>query len=523
MSPAPLDYLLGEEVTLVTAPAVLGAQVSLRSEPLERVERTFYDTFDGRLHAAGRACLSEGGRLALFEGDGTPGREIASVALADEPEQISPLELPSSALRDALVELVEVRALLRVARVRSRRRTLAVLDDLQKTVVRIVVEQPVAVREDGRGVRLAARLRLAPVRGYEPALERLRHVLESRFGLSAAPGPLLEEAVLALGGVSGGVSAKVDVALEGSMRADVAAALVLRRLLEIMRANLPGTIAELDPEFLHDFRVAVRRSRAVQRELRDVFPAAPLARFRAEFRRLQQITSDVRDLDVYVIDFDDFRAQLPQSAAADLDPLLLVLRKRRAAAHRAMTRALRSARTRALLADWEAFLEEVGGGQGSGDAVGAPGPEAASTIAEIAGGRIGKVYRRMVRMGGAITPASPADDYHELRKQGKELRYLLELFGAAFPDDVVKPMVRVLKSLQDCLGRHQDREVQIATLRSLGEEVADEPGGAAGLMAMGMLVERLKDEEVAARAEFAERFAAFASKSQRQLVRDTFN
>jgi CHAD domain-containing protein len=128
-----------------------------------------------------------------------------------------------------------------------------------------------------------------------------------------------------------------------------------------------------------------------------------------------------------------------------------------------------------------------------------------------------------VRMGGAITPDSPADDYHELRKQGKELRYLLELFGAAFPDDVVKPMVRVLKSLQDCLGRHQDREVQIATLRSLGEEVADEPGGAAGLMAMGMLVERLKDEEVAARAEFAERFAAFASKSERQLVRDTFS
>ena len=343
MSPAPLDYLLGEEVTLVTAPAVLGAQVSLRSEPLERVERTFYDTFDGRLHAAGRACLSEGGRLALFEGDGTPGREIASVAFADEPEQISPLELPSSALRDALVELVEVRALLRVARVRSRRRTLAVLDDLQKTVVRIVVEQPVAVREDGRGVRLAARLRLAPVRGYESALERLRHVLESRFALSAAPGPLLEEAVLALGGVSGGVSAKVDVPLEGSMRADLAAALVLRRLLEIMRANLPGTIAELDPEFLHDFRVAVRRSRAVQRELRDVFPATPLARFRAGFRRLQQITSDVRDLDVYVIDFDDFRAQLPQSAAADLDPLLLVLRKRRAAAFS------RSARTAATL------------------------------------------------------------------------------------------------------------------------------------------------------------------------------
>ncbi|MGZ4174489.1 MAG: hypothetical protein ACXVQR_08435, partial [Solirubrobacteraceae bacterium] len=254
MNPGELDYLLGEEVTLVTAPAVIGAQVSVRSEPLERVERAFYDTFDGRLHAAGLSCVSESGRLALFDDDGTPGREIASVALTDDPEQISPLELPASALRDALVDLVEVRALLRVARVRSRRRTLAVLDDLQKTVVRIVVEQPVVVRADGRDVRLAARLRLAPVRGYDRALERVRNVVERRLGLSPATGPLLEEAVFASGGEAGGVSAKVEVALEGSMRADAAAALVLGRLLEIMRANLPGTIAELDPEFLHDFR-----------------------------------------------------------------------------------------------------------------------------------------------------------------------------------------------------------------------------------------------------------------------------
>ena len=284
-----------------------------------------------------------------------------------------------------------------------------------------------------------------------------------------------------------------------------------------MRANLPGTIAELDPEFLHDFRVAVRRSRAVQRELRGAFPAAPLERFRAEFRRLQQITGDVRDLDVYVLDFDDFRAALPETASADLDPLLLVLRRRRAAAHRAMTRALRSERTTSLLDDWGLFLSEIAAESP------AAGPDAARTIAEVAGGRIGKVYRGMVRMGSAITAESPAEEYHELRKKGKELRYLLELFGAAFPDDVVRPMVRVLKSLQDCLGRHQDREVQIATLRSLGEEVADEPGGAAGLMAMGMLVERLKHEEVQARGEFAERFAAFAAKSQRQLVRDTFS
>ena len=97
------------------------------------------------------------------------------------------------------------------------------------------------------------------------------------------------------------------------------------------------------------------------------------------------------------------------------------------------------------------------------------------------------------------------------------------MFGAAlYAEDVVKPMVKALKALQDVLGQRQDREVQVATLRSLRDEVARLPGGAAAVMAMGVLVERLGEDERAARQAFAERFEAFASKPQRQLVKDTF-
>src|SRR5438552_17108820 len=126
----------------------------------------------------------------------------------------------------------------------------------------------------------------------------------------------------------------------------------------------------------------------------------------------------------------------------------------------------------------------------------------------------------MVKMGRAIDRDSPAEDYHELRKQGKELRYLLELFGIPlFPQEIVKPMIKTLKSLQDVLGRHQDREVQVATLSALRDEVSALPGGPAALMAMGVLMMRLHEDEQAARDEFASRFAEFASKPQRALVK----
>ena len=40
-----------------------------------------------------------------------------------------------------------------------------------------------------------------------------------------------------------------------------------------------------------------------------------------------------------------------------------------------------------------------------------------------------KVYRKMRGWAARSTTQSPGEDYHEIRKKGKELRYLLELFG----------------------------------------------------------------------------------------------
>jgi CHAD domain-containing protein len=140
----------------------------------------------------------------------------------------------------------------------------------------------------------------------------------------------------------------------------------------------------------------------------------------------------------------------------------------------------------------------------------------------VAGRRIRKVYKRMVAMGSAIDETSPPGDLHDLRKRGKELRYLLELFGCLWPDEVVKPMVKTLKGLQDVLGTHQDREVQADHLRELADELATQVGGPEALLVLGVLVDRLDAEQHAARAHFAERFAAFASPEQRRLVKRTF-
>jgi CHAD domain-containing protein len=128
----------------------------------------------------------------------------------------------------------------------------------------------------------------------------------------------------------------------------------------------------------------------------------------------------------------------------------------------------------------------------------------------------------MVRDGAAIGEDSPPEALHELRKRGKELRYLLELFGGLFDPEVVKPMVKTLKQLQDVLGDFQDTAVQSELLRDMRDELAAEPDGPAALIALGAVLDALAATQADARAHFGERFAPFAAAEQRALVRDTF-
>jgi CHAD domain-containing protein len=506
------QYLLPDGVSLATAQAALAAHLGLEAGAVRSVDRTFYDTFDGRLHAEGLLLTQEDGRLRLFHG----AAERAVAVHSGRPQRLLDGDLPAGALRDLVAPVIDMRALTPIVRIQSRLQPLRALDADAKTVVRILFEEPSLVSAGGRRSRLQPRLHVSGVRGYGKALALVRKTLEDELGLPTARRPLHDDAVTATGGSPGGVSSRLGLALRPGQRADSAATTLLLRLLRTIEQNLPGTLADVDSEFLHDLRVGVRRTRSAQRQLRGVFPPEPLARFREEFRWLQQVTGPTRDLDVYLLELDEFRAGLPEALRPDLEPLRGLLQRRRAGEQRRMVRALRSARAGSIAADWSTFL--------SGLVASPPDdrPDAGRTIAAVAGERIAAVYWRIVKAGGAIGDASPPEALHELRKTGKELRYLLEFFAGLYPGTVVKPMIRTLKGLQDTLGRFQDREVQAHMLHALRDEVAVLDRGPAALMAMGLLVDRLEADQAAARSEFAERFEAFAARRQRALVRETF-
>ncbi len=237
---------------------------------------------------------------------------------------------------------------------------------------------------------------------------------------------------------------------------------MLARLAEIAEENVPGTLDDLDTEFLHDLRVVVRRARSVLRELRGRVPARRArTSSRDELRWVQALTGPVRDLDVQLLEWYELIAALPP--APRREPRRRCMSCSHGGASEpsaALQRGLRSARFAGALDEWRSLASLARAGRREGPAASRPADRGG-------GGDTGSARSTggWSTTAGRIDDASPPEALHDLRKRGKELRYLLELFGGLFPGAVVKPMVSTLKDLQDVLGRFQDRAVQAEQLR----------------------------------------------------------
>src|SRR5579875_1352723 len=105
--------------------------------------------------------------------------------------------------------------------------------------------------------------------------------------------------------------------LTAEMPAAQAIALVLGRFSDVLRDKVDGVLDAIDVEFLHDFRIAVRRTRSVLKSSGDLLPAGLADTYAPEFRWLGGLTTTVRDLDVYLL---DFTALTGPADAADLAP-----------------------------------------------------------------------------------------------------------------------------------------------------------------------------------------------------------
>ena len=484
--------------------------------------RTWLDTFDWRLYRAGLMLQFEqakrGGRLLLSKADGTLQAEQPVTSWPRRPRLAE--DLPEGPVRDRIIVLTRPRALLPIVRAVSAVSVTRLLNADGKTVARLVADRttvtaPSALSSGtaaGTTAELPPRLAVTAVRGYPGQARRAASLLAAAPGISYASQSVFTAALTALGRHPADYTSGVEAEITATMPGSVAVARLLLRLLDTLELNVDGVLRDIDTEFLHDLRVAVRRTRSAIKLLGGVLPAKLAEHYKTEFKWLGDLTTPTRDLDVHLLGFGSMTGQLVAASPADLEPLRAFLVKRRAREFRRLATALRGPRFRAITDDWRKALLEIRD---------AGGPRRRRpAAAALAVTTTGHAFRRIAAHGAAITQDSPPESLHDLRKRAKELRYLLEFFAPLHDPVAYRKVVGDLKSLQDCLGDFQDSQVQREEIHALADAMlAERAAPAATLLAMGEIAAKLTLSQAVARAEFTTRFARFAGPAGRERIR----
>ncbi len=479
--------------------------------PVSEVENTvqYFDTFDWRLYQKGLALIQAGNAVYLQRiSDGEYPLVRDQIEMEQHIQGRFWWMFPEGQLRDTLRDALSVRALLLRAQVRQKVCEFGILNADEKTVVRLFLTH--TITENGR----VATLTLRSVRGYERDFENLRRRF-LKLDVTHAAEDVFERVMNLAGCVPGDYSSKLNLDLNHEASGREAAGEILQCLHDVMRQNEAGIRADWDTEFLHDFRVAIRRTRSALSQIKGVLPEDAVAHFKDAFRQLGRSTNRLRDLDVYLLDEETYRAMLPRSLQPGLDAVFSRLKSERRRALSDMVQVIEAPEYLDMMDSWAAFL------QGDQEAA----PVSHTPAIALARKFIFKRFTQVLKRGKAIGDHTPDEALHDLRIDCKKLRYLLEFFASFFPKDKMDKLIGYMKKLQDNLGDFNDLSVQQGELMTYLNEVLPRSRRADRLLcaaAIGGLIARLHDQQQGVRRKFASAFATFSGKKNVRLYRDLF-
>src|SRR5690606_34351518 len=136
--------------------------------------------------------------------------------------------------------------------------------------------------------------------------------------------------------------AKPAIAITADTSAFDAANHIIASCIAVARMNEAGIVADHDTEFLHDYRIQLRKIRSVLSLFKGVYDDAQTLELKTRFSALMAPTGALRDLDVYLLDKPQYDKLLPENLHGGLDALFTVLGQRREAEHIRLCRHLES-------------------------------------------------------------------------------------------------------------------------------------------------------------------------------------
>lgn len=308
-------------------------------------------------------------------------------------------------------------------------------------------------------------------------------------------------------------SSGFSIDLEPNTLAAIAAGKALTHLASVTSRNSQWIQAHPDSEFLHDLRVALRRTRSLVKFLQPLTRPLDLTILADELKYFANQTSRTRDLEVFLLKVS--KETLQDSDNSDLEKIKSALNLEISQSYEDLSKVLSSERFLELLSTWSQlatktfslpYLERQVPNdfvvKRSGLKELDVGPR--TPISNVAKIQLSITLQRLLKKGSIITEKSPPESLHELRKYIKVYRYLLEFYTPLISANNLHTHLAKLKQLQDVLGQFQDSQVQLGILEELFQKIDVDPRSANALR------EELLEQQKRSRRDYSRHYRSFS-------------
>jgi len=378
-------------------------------------------------------------------------------------------EFSDSKVKDKLQKLVGLRAVLPITSLNLIEIDFSLRNGDQKIVVKGHLTQSMV------GDKVTCYFTLQALRGYAKYYARVAQLLRpfikvkiNDFGLRFL---LMGQDIQAIEPKQG-----IPLSLTEDMRTEQAVRAMAIVMLDQAGLHVDGVIADTDTEFLHQFRVNVRKLRSLMSLLKKALPATMIDTLKPRLSSIASKTNKLRDLDVFIVAQDSYRAMLPANFESGLSELYRLIGKQRQQEKNKVARYLSSNDYKTDVGACAAELSLNATFQT---------PMALKPVLQVVKKLLLKRYHKMLAMSAAINSQSADEKIHELRIEFKKLRYLIEFFVDLLPRKRTGKIVSEIKKIQTVLGDYNDYCIQIEFLNSYVDDTRVEMSKAlSGLIAI---------------------------------------
>lgn len=496
---------------LIKAEKLLEGSFPLSKQPPVSKKNHYYDTFDWRLYRKGLALEAGKQKYSLLN---------LKNNLADEHDKIQGKKIPAfwqdfteGRLKEKLKELLDIRALIHITAIERTETVLRILNEDDKTVV-VVSLNKIYRSEGGEKIPLKYEIIVNPVRGYNEEFDKVINLL-SDAGIGTDSQNLVKTVLKQKTEERGIYSSKLDIKLSSQMSGAEAAGIIYKDLIQTIKQNEEGIKKDTDTEFLHDFRVAVRRIRSALSLVKGVYPKNDVKRFKKEFALLGKKTNRLRDIDVYLLKKKRYMEMLSEDFGGGLEPVFQQLIDERKSEQKKLAAFLETRDYKRTIDDFENYVQKYKGYSTA--------PNSSVNVVKLSRNFIWKKYSQILKKGIKIDDSSPDPDLHELRIECKKLRYLLEFFSSLFPEKEMTTIIKQLKVLQDNLGDFNDLYVQQKELKNFIEKFDRSSKYYQKVsVSAGGLIALLYQRQKSIRREFSKSFSSFNSREIEKMFEKLF-